>query len=312
MIKDLVWRRMLKNEGRELGSYGLKRHQVYPIGSDLEPGFFSEPRGDGFRLTRETPVASMGSCFAREIKTRLLRDGFNYVLTEDNHFSLHASCAWERVYSVANAAEILDYTVGQRFDADRLYEHDGRHWDLLRNKVVYDSREEAERDTRAHVAASRLAIERCELFILTIGQNEVWVDRETGRYYARRPPTPLVESGRAELSQLSQEANLSLLESFYQRFRAINPGAKVIFTLSPIPSTATFFEENVVVQSTLNKAILRVAIAGFTAKHPEISYFPSYEIVQTWRGNAFEPDNRHVKPKVVDAIMETFMAVYAG
>jgi hypothetical protein len=310
MFRDWLWQRMQRDQATQLRASGLDEHQIYPFGNRLDAGFVTRPRADDFRLSRSTPVASMGSCFAREIKIRLVRGGFHYVQTENNHFAEHASCGWERVYSVANAAEILGYTASQDFDPTRVYEHDDRSWDLLRNKVVYADRAEAEVDVRRHIVASREAIEKCELFILTVGQNEVWKDIESGRFFARRPPSTLLDTANIELEQLSLEKNLDLLRLFYRRFRTINRDAKLVVTLSPVPSTATFFDANVVVRSSLNKAIIRVAIDGFLREHPEVSYFPSYEIVQTWRGNAFEPDNRHVRPNVVDAIMKSFFALY--
>ena len=255
----------------------------------------------------------MGSCFAREIKKRLVDQNYNYLQTEHNRWSAHASCAWERVYSIANACQILDYTDSGEFLPERIYAYKGQYLDLWRNKVAYDSRKEAEQDIPIHIAASRAAIEQCELFILTIGQNEIWRSKSSGHFYARRPPTPLVEAREAYFMQLSVEENVRYLEQAYTVLRKLNPRIKLLVTLSPVPSLATFYDENVVVRSLLNKSILRVAIARFQqVRVGEVFYFPSYEIVQMWRGNPYLSDNRHVKPKVIDRIMKVFFNTYSN
>jgi hypothetical protein len=290
----------------------LESYQIYPEGRLLEPAFIAEPRNSGVTLSSTTPVASMGSCFAREIKEFLVARGYRYLQTEHNRWSVHASCSWERVYSAANASQIFDYTVHRELDPARLHPCGESCVDLLRNKVGYPDPSTAESDVRSHIEASRRAIEECELFILTLGQNELFRSRRRGFYFAGRPPEDLVSSGEAELSRLSVEENCDHLERLYSRFREMNPRGRLLLTLSPIPSLATFFDENVVVRSNWNKAILRVAIGLFLERHSEVLYFPSYEIVQTWRGNAYLSDNRHVRRPVVEAIMRAFLSTYGG
>jgi hypothetical protein len=255
----------------------------------------------------------MGSCFAREIKKHLICEGYRYVQTENNRWSSHASCSWERVYSAANALEIANYTASQEIAPARIYAQGARYVDLLRNKVAYESREEAENDIRNHLRSSRAALETCELFIFTVGQNEVWRSRSGGFYFANRPPQSWIDSRDAELVQLSVEENLLCLRKFRELLRQINPAARLLLTLSPVPSLATFYDANVVLRSVLNKSILRLALERFVGESgDDVFYFPGYEIVQSWRGDPFLSDNRHVKPKVVSAIMKAFLFAYAG
>lgn len=312
-MKDVLDRlrfRLARSRRARFEELALKTHQVYPQGSDLEPAFLAQPPSPGFTFNRNTPVASMGSCFAREIKDTLVERGYRYIQTEENRWSVHASCAWERVYGAVNAFHILDYTLSDEIAAGRLATHRDMKLDLLRNKVGYPDQDTAETDIRNHMRASRRALEQSEVLILTLGQNEMWRSRSHGFYYASRPPEPLVASGEAELRQLSVDENLEYLERFYSLFHQVNPRARLLVTLSPVPSLATFYEGNVVVRSSWNKAILRVAIGLFVQRHPEVLYFPSYEIVQTWRGNAFMADNRHVRRPVVSAIMHSFFDTY--
>ena len=53
----------------------------------------------------------MGSCFAREIKRRLIQYNYTYVSEETHHpAAVHASAAWERVYSTHCMRQIFEYT----------------------------------------------------------------------------------------------------------------------------------------------------------------------------------------------------------
>ena len=92
--------------------------QVWPGSFDNPPidGNFPAPPARGFAVTRATPIASMGSCFAREIKRRLVQRGFAYITEETDHpASVHASAAWERVYSTFCMRQIFEYTFEERW-----------------------------------------------------------------------------------------------------------------------------------------------------------------------------------------------------
>ena len=55
------------------------------------------------------------------------------------------------------------------------------------------------------------------------------------------------------------------------------------------------------------KSILRAAVDAFVSQHSDrVTYFPAYEIVLVTEDDPFKADNRHVRPEVVDRIMEVF------
>ena len=61
--------------------------QVWP-GSFHNPppnGVFPAPANISLKINRSTAIASMGSCFAREIKRRLLQLDYNYITEETGH-----------------------------------------------------------------------------------------------------------------------------------------------------------------------------------------------------------------------------------
>ena len=87
--------------------------QVWPGSFDNPPadGNYPRPPDIDFAITQSTPIASMGSCFAREIKRKLIHRGYTYITEETDHpASVHASAAWERVYNTFCMRQIFEYT----------------------------------------------------------------------------------------------------------------------------------------------------------------------------------------------------------
>ena len=123
--------------------------QVWP-GSSNNPapdGFYPSAGNSALEITRSTPIASMGSCFAREIKTVLLREGFSYITEESRHpASKHASAAWERLYNLFSMRQIFRSTFEEWAPALRWWKAplSGRIQDPYRRIILYESFEEAE------------------------------------------------------------------------------------------------------------------------------------------------------------------------
>jgi len=159
--------------------------QVWPGSYDNPPadGNFPAPPQKGFQITRATRIASMGSCFAREIKRRLLQRGFSYIAEEAHHpAAVHASAAWERVYNTFCMRQIFEYTFETWNPHQRWWQapQSGRIQDPYRRVILYGDRAEAETDFARHREHSRRALQSAEVLILTLGLTEVWRDRRDG------------------------------------------------------------------------------------------------------------------------------------
>jgi hypothetical protein len=88
---------------------------------------------------------------------------------------------------------------------------------------------------------------------------------------------------------------------------------KIIVTVSPVPLASTFTGGDVVVANASSKARLRVAAQEFADAHPDVDYFPSYEIVtHSDPSLAFKVDKRHVRGEMVMHVVATFMRHYFG
>ncbi len=299
--------------------------QVWPGSYDNPPAADAYPRPPqtGLRLTRQTPIASLGSCFAREIKNILLREGFSYIARELEHpAAKHGSAAWERVYNTFCLRQIFEYTFGD-------WQPDLRWWtspvsrkiqDPYRRIILYDSLSEAEADFARHRRYSRQVLEEAQVLILTLGLTEIWEDQVDGAVICL-PSGPYVNEGgdlgRYRFRVSRYEENLHNLERLQQLLAAHNPGCRLLLTVSPVHLWATFRPDvDVISASCSSKATLRAVVDEFSARHDNVFYFPAFEmatIYRTLRGQSIWAggrENFHVNQETIEFIMQQFFSFY--
>jgi hypothetical protein len=299
--------------------------QVWPGSYDnpAPDGSYPSPGNPGLEITRSTRIASMGSCFAREIKTVLLREGFSYITEESHHpASKHASAAWERLYNLFSMRQIFEYTFEDWAPALRWWKAplSGKIQDPFRRIILYESLEEAEEDFQHHRECSRKALEAAEVLILTLGLTEIWEDGSDGSVICL-PSGPYVNEGgdmSRYMFRVSRYAeNLANLERIHAIMAVHNPACKLIVTVSPVHLWATFRKDLDVISASCNsKSILRACADEFCARHDNAFYFPAYEIATIYRplmGQSIYAEGRenfHVNQEAVDFIMKTFLEFY--
>jgi hypothetical protein len=306
--------------------HSFESWQVWPGSFDNPPvdGNFPVPRETGLKITKSTPIASLGSCFAREIKRRLLQRDYNY-LTEETHHpaAIHASAAWERVYNTFCMRQIFEYTFED-------WQPDLRWWitpqsqkiqDPYRRVILYDSLETAEIDFEQHRLHSRRALQGAEVLILTLGLTEIWQDREDGSVISL-PSGPYVNEGgdmdRYEFRVSRYGENLANLERIQSIMARHNPACKLLVTISPVNLWATFRRDLDVISASCNsKSTLRAAADEFVGRHENVFYFPAFEmatIYQPLSGLTHFTDGRenyHVNKPTVKFIMRHFFKFYS-
>jgi hypothetical protein len=265
----------------------------------------------------------MGSCFAREIKSVLVREGFTYVAEEVDHpAAKHAGAAWERLYNTFSMRQIFEYTFED-------WSPDLRWWmapvsgtiqDPYRRIVLYDNPDEAEADFANHRACSRRVLEKAEVLILTLGLTEIWEDKVDGSVICL-PSGPYVNEGgdmsryRFRVSRYPE--NLANLERIHSIMARHNPACELIVTVSPVHLWATFRPDADVISASCNsKSTLRAVADEFAATHDNVCYFPAYEMATIYRpmiGQSIFTESRenfHVNQETVDFIMKSFFEWY--
>ena len=288
---------------------GLGPEQRYPEGRALNPTFLrSGARG---LLDRSTPIASIGSCFAREIKDYLQEAGFNYVVTAEGPNARHGSAAWDRVYNTFCLRQEFERALGSFEPAERFCTlDDGRVLDPYRKDVQWESLQEAEAGLAEHCRTAHLALTQAKVLVVTVGLTEVWYSRDDGAVFFQVPPADVYDPARHAFRASTFQENVDNLEALHALLQAANPDCTMIVTVSPVPLRATFQDENVVTANTRSKCTLVAATRTFVDAHPDVMYFPSYELVTQVIPEPFTDDNRHVKRSTVEAIMKVFEADY--
>ncbi len=272
-----------------------------------------------FVIQRNDAVATAGSCFAEHLSRNLQALGFHHFVAEQEpEGNAWFSARYGNLYTARQLVRLFDRAYGA-FQPSLSYWRAGpdQFVDPFRPRIRtggFASVEAVEADRRQHLACVRRLFENLDVLIFTLGLTEAWEWKEDG---AVLPLAPGVAGGEWEPS-LYVFRNYSCAEvaddllAFVDRLRSVNPGARVILTVSPVPLRATYEPKHVLVSTCLSKSILRVAAESCCAARPKVAYFPAYEIVTGphARGTYYLDDLRTVSEFGVDHVMRVFCAHY--
>jgi hypothetical protein len=272
-------------------------------------------------IDRNVPIGSAGSCFATRIAEMLQKQNFNYVVTEPNlsaETKVHNSCArWGIIFNVPSFRQLVERAFGLRKLPRLLWANqtpDGKQqlMDCFREDIIFDSVEEYERDIEIHTAAAREAFLKAEVFVMTLGMNEVWFLKSDNTALARAPWG--IASSLVEGRVLTVEQNVYELQRMLDIWRSYNPKIKLIVTTSPVPLHATFrgSDYHVVTANAHSKSTLRLAAQEFAERNKDVFYFPAYETVIYCTKNPWEDDQRHVSQEAVKNVMGLFGEMFVS
>ena len=282
-----------------------------------------------FTLSRETRVATAGSCFAQHISRTLRKNGFNYYVAEtgaelaideaaQRNFGVF-SARYGNVYTARQLGQLLDRAYGRFTPSDSYWlRGDGRLVDPFRPQIEtvgFDSPEAVEQSRAEHFASVREMFESLDVFVFTLGLTEAWRSRHDGAVFPLAPGVVAGEmsADRYEFVNFDVNEVVADMQAFIGKLLQVNPDAKIILTVSPVPLIATYENQHVLVATTYSKAVLRAAAQEISKRNPLCDYFPSFEIItgNYNRGAYFESDLRSIKPAGVDHVMRLFMASYS-
>lgn len=278
-------------------------------------------------LRKQDRIATAGSCFAQHIGNNLAIRGAAFMDMEpappvfENAVEARKwgygvfSCRYGNVYTSRQLLQLFDEAHGVRTPTERVWEKEGRFYDALRasvDPVGYDSAETVLALRARHLAAVRRMFAELDVFVFTMGLTEGWENAEDGTMFAVAPGTVAgtYDPSRHVFRNLRAAEIRADMLAFWGRLRAVNPRARMLLTVSPVPLAATATQNHVLVATTYSKSVLR-AVAGELAEDvDDIHYFPSYEIISSHPGRAmfFEPDLRNVNMFGVDFVMSHFFS----
>lgn len=312
---------------RHLDDSAYWRRAVAAPGAEVDP-----VAGPFLTLVRTDRVATAGSCFAQHIARHLAASGFNYLETESAHPIVPAEAAraagyglftarYGNIYTTLQLLQLFDRAYGRFVPAEDMWTApDGVGVvDPFRPTIQpggFASEGEMRADRAHHLARVRAAFETLDVLVFTLGLTEGWVSRSDGAAF---PLCPGVAGGsfdpdRHAFRNLRTAEVRDQLGAFVERLRAVNPAARVILTVSPVPLAATASGNHVLPATIYSKAVLRAAAQEAAEDLPEVYYFPSYEIVTgpQARGRFFAEDLREVTEAGVARVMRVFLRHAAG
>lgn len=298
--------------------------------SDVEASAIDPMTDAPFQVKRTDRVATAGSCFAQHVARHLQASGFQHFLVEPPHplvdeetarafnYGIY-SARFGNVYTSRQLLQLFDRAYGRFTPQEDFWEaEEGRVVDPFRPGIQpegFRTREELIADRRQHLDAVRRMFEELDVFVFTLGLTECWTAKVDG---AALPLAPGVCGGRFDRTRYALK-NLGVADveadllAFVDRLREVNPRARVIFTVSPVPLMATAIDRHVLVSTTYSKSVLRVACGSVVEQRSDVAYFPAYEIVtgSFSRGAYFAEDLRSVTEAGVAHVMQIFLKHFA-
>lgn len=281
-------------------------HQRWPRMRAVASGVIVRPGAGRPLLGLDQPIATLGSCFASEVRKWLADKGFPIIgVGPDGREPPRP------LFNTASIRQEVERAFGTFAPAEKVWraEVGGRPTllDPYRHNTMFASTLAMLVGLDAAVAEARAMFFAARLIILTVGQAEVWHSKDDGAVFSAIPPKDILDPARHAWRLTDYEENVGHLNRTLELLAENAPAAPIVLTLSPVPLLATFRPMNAVVANGEGKAILRAAIGKAVGTWAgRAFYFPSYEIAQALSRKAFRPDGRHVSAWGVSEIMAAF------
>lgn len=204
----------------------------------------------------------IGSCFSENIHNRLNKRKINSL---SNPYGIMFD-----TLSIENTiSEIVEgkvYKDSELFLQNELYGSLAHHTDFS-----FINKEDSLEKINSAIVDSRNWIMSTSQVIITLGSAYSYFHHGENRYVANCHKIPQTEF-RKDLIPI--ERIISSLKNIRELILSINPSCNFILTISPVRHLRDGLVEN-----NRSKARLIEAVNQLTNTHPEIYYFPSYEIV---------------------------------
>jgi GSCFA family len=285
-----------------------------------------------FQLSADWPVFTVGSCFAREIENALIRRQAP-VLTEGHGVEGKYFASWNAKTGIGGGVQSEELSRGalNKYTLrSMLHEVDS----VLNNKTYPDNGLiqlynglwfdphaaglrnadfETTSSNRAKIAKSTAAITQAKIVVLTLGLTETWLDKESSMPMNGHPGLDVLArmKDRFYFIDYGLGETFSQLKSMILLINEKIKDVKIILTVSPVPLSVTFKQDDIIVATNGSKAMLRSVAEEARRQFDNVDYFPSYEIVTfSPRKIAFVEDGIHVNAELVKRIMDKFISSY--
>jgi hypothetical protein len=214
------------------------------------------------QISYSDKILLVGTCFAENIGQKL--QTFKFDILENPHGIL---------YNPMSICEALEsYATGKAYTSEDLFLHNGL-WASWSHHGRF-SNADKEKCLGFIQKSQERAIERLkglDWLIITIGTAYVYELKGDGRIVGNCHKYP---GKNFEKRLLSTEEIVKTFDKTIGLIRQINPGLKIIFTVSPVR-----YVRDGIVENNLSKAILLQATHQLCGLLSNTYYFPAYELV---------------------------------
>jgi tetratricopeptide (TPR) repeat protein len=304
-----------RNAGGNWPSRGVGVNRVEPIAT---PIFRPE-----FQLNRGEKVFTMGSCFARNVEVELERAGFVLPVLEFYRnegqaagFSLSELDLYGTPSIYNELAWALDPNTPFEPEVNLFEVSPGKFIDIHLPKGFLPAALSTVKKRREMLSRCVATVAQCSVVVITLGLAEVWWDNEAQHYLNTLPHLRVLKAypDRFELHALSvDQARAYLFKALALLEKHCPKDLRVLVTVSPVPLGATFRNKDIMVANTYSKAVMRVVAEEACQKFNFVHYYPSYEtVILSARTEAFEDDQRHIRPSIVKVAVSRMVAAYVG
>ena len=276
-----------------------------------------------FAITKESKIATLGSCFAQHISQWLIKNEYSWQNAEPGPNNLSRdelsdygynifSCRVGNIYTSAMLKQWIKLATEPDLSFDEVYCENNRYYDPLRPQIPkngYATKNELESARTNTLTSLYSLLSNSDIIIFTMGLTEGWINKN-GNIYQVCPGTIKGEFN----SELHSFINYTYHDIkndmlfIIDTLTRINNNIKIILTVSPVPLTATASQNHVLAATVYSKSVLRAVAGDLVNIYPNVDYFPSYELIvsNATKNNFFEENLRTVKSEGVQYVMNHF------
>jgi hypothetical protein len=273
---------------------------------------------------RKDKLFTIGSCFAERIRLYLTTEGFEVGPPMQDVPMAPDRYRMDRLPLRPHMDYFNSFTIRQEFErhiGELSFEPDDYwvtkdiYWggtqayqDPYRRMIFGRTPEDLLEANRLTSAAIDRGIREASVFFMTLGMAEVFRNKKSGLMACQKPGyAGGAGEEETEFHMSSYEENFANMERVIQIIGKVKPEARIVLTVSPVGLSRTFGGDDILVANTEGKSILRAVLGALARKYPNVTYFPSYELVMSNAPTSFrEDDGRHVNNWMVAKIVQTF------
>lgn len=268
-----------------------------------------------FGIASGSSVFTIGSCFARNVEDVLIAAGVNVPTAVFAAPADEAPGRPNRVLNQYNPGTMLQCVqsvkkgvpTGGYFDVGP----DARVDALLATGSRAVTRMRAAERRAQIVDLYRDGLAASNTVVITLGLIEAWYDNDASLYLNEAPSRAVLNANpkRFSFRRINLNECLRITSEMIELLSA-DRQRNILVTVSPVPLQVTFSGGDAVTANTYSKSVLRVVSEEISQNFPNVDYFPSYEAVSTMGLRALGEDNVHVRPVVVDRVVQHMLKHY--